>query len=113
MSSGLAKMNRKQRRDYAKQINTFNKLKGFESEFIRLEKEKMQMELKRAKFEYLEVIMNMTAYTISYKLGLGKKRLPEIMDAILNNIDSFNSGHLSKEDYETIKEELKKQGFKF
>ena len=113
MSSRLAKMNRKQRREYAKNINTYEKLKGFESEFIKSQRQQMQRELDYTKHMYLEIIMNMTAYTISYKLGLGKKRLPEIMHSIMDNIDAFNTGHLSNEDYETIKEEVKKLGFEF
>lgn len=113
MSSIVGKMNRKQRREYAKNINTYSKLKGFEAEFIKVQEEKTKKEIDFAKRMYLEIIMYMTAYTISYKLGLGKKRLPEIMGAILNNIDSFNTGHLSNEDFATIKEEVKKLGFKF
>ncbi len=111
MSSAVGKMNRKQRREYAKNINTYSKLKGFEKEFIAVQEKKKKEEIDFAKHWYLEIIMTMTAYTLSYKLGLGKKRLPWIMDAILNNIDSFNTGHLTTEDFYTIKEEVKKLGF--
>lgn len=113
MSNAVAKMNRKQRRQYAKQINSYEKLMGFEQEFIKVEKEKARAEINYTKRMYLEIIMNMTAWTLSYKLGLGKKRLPEIMHSIMNNIDSFNTGHLSNEDYEEIKKEVMKLGFRF
>lgn len=113
MSNAVAKMNRKQRRQYAKNINTCKKLKDFESEFMKIEREKLKQELNYSKRMYLEIIMTMTAWTLNCKLGLGKKRLPEIMEAITNNIDCFNTGNLSNEDYETIKNEVEKIGFKW
>lgn len=39
-----------------------------------------------------------TAYTLRYTCGFGKKRLPEIIERIWNNVDSFRTGHLSLED---------------
>lgn len=76
MSNQLAKMNRKQRREYAKNINTYSKLKGFESEFIKIEKEKAQKEIEYAKKHYLEIIMVMVA--LSHKIlqnGINKLML--------------------------------------
>lgn len=58
-------------------------------------------------------IMMMTAYTIKTHLGLGKKRLPEIMYRIQENIISFQTGHLTVEDIPAIKEELKQCGCEF
>lgn len=49
MSSAVAKMNRKQRREYAKQINSYEKLRGFEKEFIKVEKEKARAEINYTK----------------------------------------------------------------
>lgn len=57
-----------------------------------------------------ECVFYMTAYTIQYKLKFGSKRLKQIMYDIFNNIDGFRTGHLSRADYETIKEEIKKMG---
>lgn len=48
-----------------------------------------------------------TAYTLRYTCGFGKKRLPEVMERIWNNVDSFRTGHLSVEDCEN---ELKEFG---
>lgn len=45
------------------------------------------------------------AYTLNYKYGFGKKRLPEIIENIMYTFDCFISGHLSLKDCE---EELKK-----
>lgn len=113
MSNQLAKMNRKQRREYAKNINTYEKLKGFESEFIRIEREKAQEEIRIAKHQYTGIILTMVAWTASYKLGLGRKRLPDFMEAVLNNIECFSTGNLLPEDYTTIKNEVEKLGFKY
>lgn len=57
-----------------------------------------------------EVVFYMTAYTIQYKLGFGNKRLCRIMGDIFNNIDAFRTGHLSKSDFATIKEQMNKLG---
>lgn len=59
----------------------------------------------------IDMIMYMTAYTINYKLGFGKKRLGRIMYHIIDNIDAYNTGHLTHADYEEIKKEMNKLGF--
>lgn len=60
--------------------------------------------------EYLDIYSIATAYTLNYVCGLGKKRLPEVMGRIWNNVDSFRSGHLSLED---CIGELKRAGIDF
>ena len=60
--------------------------------------------------EYLDIYSIATAYTLNYVCGLGKKRLPEVMERIWNNVDSFRSGHLSLED---CIGELKRAGIDF
>ena len=56
------------------------------------------------------VVMNMVAYSLNYKLNLGKKRLPEIMQTIADNIDSYRTGQLDSEDYKEIKKIVQKLG---
>ncbi len=113
MSNQLAKMNRKQRREYAKNINTYEKLVGFEKKWMAIERAKMDKEIIAAKHKYIEIILTMVAWTANSKLNLGKKRLPEFMEAILENIDCYNTGNLTPEDYDYIKAEVEKLGFKF
>lgn len=60
----------------------------------------------------IDMIMYMTAYTINYKLGFGKKRLARIMHHIIDNIDAYNTGHLTHEDYVEIKKQMNEMGFK-
>ena len=59
----------------------------------------------------IDVILYMVSYTLNYKLGLGKKRLPQIMYHILDNIDAYNTGHLTHEDYIEIKKQMNELGF--
>lgn len=58
-------------------------------------------------------IMIITADVLHTHLGLGGKRLPEIMHQIHENIDAFNTGHLHPSDIDLIKAELAKVGCHF
>lgn len=58
-------------------------------------------------------ILIITADVLHTHLGLGSKRLPEIMHQIHENIDAFNTGHLQPNDIFTLKEELAKVGCHF
>lgn len=60
--------------------------------------------------QYLDLYSISVAYTLHYVCGFGKKRLPQIMQRIWNNVDSFKTGHLKIED--CIKE-LKENGIEF
>lgn len=59
----------------------------------------------------INMIMYMTAYTLNYKLGFGKKRLCKIMYHIIDNIEAYNTGHLSLADYDEIKKQMNQLGF--
>ena len=104
-------MNRAERRKALKSINTPKKFTDTISEALDFQRRDMEKKFEQQRKDMVDVVLTMTAYTIQYKLGLGKKRLPEIMGYILDNIDAFNTGHLTKEDFETIKEDLKKYNF--
>lgn len=60
--------------------------------------------------QYLDIYSIATAYTLHYVCGFGKKRLPETMKRIWNNVDCFRTGHLNLED--CIKE-LEENGIEF
>ena len=60
--------------------------------------------------EYLDIYSVAVAYTLRYVCGFGKKRLPEIMSRIWNNVDSFKEGYLSFED---CLKDLKDNGIEF
>ena len=100
-------MNRSERRKYEKQgYSQYSIMKKYREEAY---EEGFNAGIKHAQ----NVIMMMTAYTIKTHLGLGRKRLPEIMHYIQENIISFQTGHLTAEDIPAIKEELKQCGCEF
>ena len=48
--------------------------------------------------EYLDIYSVAVAYTLRYVCGLGKKRLPEIMSRIWNNVDALKEEYISYDD---------------
>lgn len=60
--------------------------------------------------QYLDLYSIAVAYTLHYVCGFGKKRLPEVMQRIWNNVDSFKTGHLSIDD---CIQELEENGIEF
>ena len=97
-------MNRKTRREYEKRYGKAFAMQKYREEAI---EEGAKQGVRTA----IDVIMYMSAYTISYKLGFGKKRLCRLMAQIIDNIDAYNTGHLTHSDYIEIKKEMNKLGF--
>lgn len=60
--------------------------------------------------QYLDLYSIAVAYTLRYVCGFGKKRLPEIMQRIWNNIDAFKDDYI---DIQECIEELKENGIEF
>lgn len=48
--------------------------------------------------EYLDIYSIAVAYTLRYVCGFGRKRLPEVMERIWDNVDGFRQGYISLED---------------
>lgn len=71
---------------------------------------KVSKETENRILQYLDFYSIAVAYTLNYVCGFGKKRLPEVMERIWNNVDSFRTGHLDIEDCIT---ELQKNGIEF
>ena len=59
---------------------------------------KCQEQTEERILQYLDIYSIAVAYTLRYVCGFGKKRLPEVMERIWNNVDSFRTGHLSLDD---------------
>ncbi len=97
-------MNRKTRREYERKYGKAFAMKKYREEAI-------EAGAKQGVRTAIDVIMYMTAYTLNYKLGFGRKRLCQIMYHIIDNIDAYNTGHLTHADYETIKKEMNELGF--
>lgn len=97
-------MNRAKRREYEKKFGKEFTIKKYREEAV-------AEGVKQGVRTSIDMILYMTAYTINYKLGFGKKRLNWIMYHILDNIGAYNSGHLSLQDYDEIKKQMNELGF--
>lgn len=102
-------MNREERRKAARKINTPKKLEEVLRYNIEEVERKKEEENRKNRMQYIEIILVMTAYTLSIE-GYGKKRLPKLIERIKNNIDAFRTGHLEVSDYDIIKKELEEKG---
>ena len=100
----MSDINRQKRREYERKYGKAFAMKKYREEVI-------TAGVKQGARTAIDIIMYMTAYTLSYKLEFGSKRLCRIMEQIIDNIDAYNTGHLTHSDYETIKKEMNKLGF--
>lgn len=71
---------------------------------------KCENENKKMINEYLDIYSIIVAYTLRYVCGFGKKRLPEVMTRIWNNIDAVKDEYLSIDD---CINDLQNYGIKF
>jgi len=65
---------------------------------------------KEGMLKAIEITFYLTAYTLNYKIDLKGHDLSEAMYWIYNNIDAFRTGHLTAEDFNTIKKEIEDMG---
>ena len=96
-------MNRSKRRK-------LEKMYGKEFTMQKYREEAIQQGERNGAKTAIDMILYMTAYTLNYKLGFGKKRLQRIMYHIVDNIDAYNTGHLSLQDYDDIKKQMNELG---
>lgn len=97
-------MNRKTRREYEKRYGKAFAMQKYREEAI-------EEGAKQGARTAIDMIMYMVAYTLSYKLEFGSKRLCRIMAQIIDNIDAYNTGHLTHEDFVEIKKQMNELGF--
>ena len=96
-------MNRKQRREYEKKYGTVFTMQKYRDDAF-------NAGFKEGVNATYAVVMNTVAYTLNYKLNMGRKRLPEMMKFIADNVDSFRTGQLDSDDYKEIKKKVQKLG---
>ena len=97
-------MNRQRKRELERKYGT-----GFAMQKYR--DEVYQQGLQQGAKDTVSMVLYMTAYTLNYKLGFGKKRLIRIMTDIYNNIDSYRTGQLEPNDYKEIVNMMNQLGF--
>lgn len=103
-------LTKRQEKQLNKVFNEPKKLRKWVDEVYSEMIARCQKQTEQRILEYLDIYSISVAYTLRYVCGLGKKRLPKVMERIWNNVDSFKTGHLSIED--CIKE-LQENGIEF
>lgn len=103
-------LTKRQEKQLTKVFNDPKKLRKWIDEVYHEMISKCEQETEKRIMEYLDIYSIAVAYTLRYTCGFGKKRLPEVMQRIWNNVDSFKTGHLSLED---CIEELYANGIEF
>ena len=106
-------LNRKQRRSYARGINTPQKLEGFSNrlnmelrkEYAKIYEEKYNRDLDKA----IETFILSIVFTLHFneQTHFGTKRILSFMDDLLATVDNFKDGSYNPEEY---KEMLKNDG---
>ena len=108
-------MNRQQKRQYAKSINTPQKLEMFSKNIdrkIRQEYDEIyEQKYKRQIEETIENFIIAIMYTLHFSemTKLGRKRISEFMDDLLVTVDMFQTREYNPEDY---RKALEKDGIK-
>ena len=103
-------LTRRQEKQLNKVFNDPKKLRKWVDEVYQEMINRCQIETTKRIDEYLDIYSISVAYTLRYVCGFGKKRLPEVMYRIWNNVDCFKDGYLSIED---CIQELKENGISF
>ena len=91
-------LTKRQEKQLTKVFNDPKKLRKWIDEVYHEMISKCEQKTEKRIMEYLDIYSIAVAYTLRYTCGFGKKRLPEVMQRIWNNVDSFKTGHLSLED---------------
>ena len=109
-------LNRKQRRDYAKRINTPQKLESFtkhmdaklRQEYAKLYEEKYNEDLEKA----MDTFVLSIVFTLHFneQTKFGAKRIMSFMEDLLATVDNFKDESYSPEEYIEM---LKKEGIEF
>lgn len=63
----------------------------------------------QAKLDAEEILYYMFAYTFQYKFNLTKEQLQEALTGTIQNIESYATGHLTKQDFDDIRNMLKEK----
>ncbi len=101
---------KRQEKQLIKTFDNPKKLRKWVDEVFEGMMSRCETETKNTIDQYLDIYNIAVAYTLRYVCGFGKKRLPEIMERIWNNVDSFRTGHLSFDD---CVNELKENGIEY
>ena len=103
-------LTKRQEKQLTKSFNDPKKLRKWVDEVYEEMIRRCEEMTKKQMYEYMDIYSIAVAYTLRYACGFGKKRLPEIMERIWKNVESFKDGYISLED---CIDELYKNGIDF
>jgi hypothetical protein len=93
-------MNRAQRRQQIKKINTPQKIEQFSAEMERrLRREYVEKSDNKVR-HFIRCYTILTAYVLNDELGLGPTRLPKVLRSIQHHVDLLESDHIKIEELE-------------
>ena len=93
-------MNRAQRRQQIKKINTPQKIEQFSAEMERRLRKEYSDKSDRKIKEFIKCYTILTAYVLNDELGLGPTRLPKVLRSIQHHVDLLSSDHIKIEELE-------------
>ena len=93
-------MNRAQRRQKIKQLNTPQKLEQFSAELERRLRKEYVEQSKNTNREFVKCYTILTAYVLNDELGLGPTRLPKVLRSIQHHVDLLSSDHIKIDELE-------------
>ncbi len=91
-------LTKRQEKQLTKVFNDPKKLRKWIDEVFYEMKMKCEQQTQNMVYEYMDIYSISVAYTLRYVCGFGKKRLPEVMERIWNNVESFKDGYLDIQD---------------
>ena len=93
-------MNRAERRQHIKKLNTPQKLEQFSAEFERRLRREYNDKAKEINRNFIRCYTILTAYVLNDELGLGPTRLPRVLRSIQHHVDLLESDHIKIEELE-------------
>ena len=103
-------LTKRQEKQLTKVFNDPKKLRKWIDEVYAEMISRCEEKTKKRIEQYLDIYSITVAYTLRYTCGFGKKRLPEVMERLWNNVDAFREGYISLQD---CIEELEQNGIEF
>lgn len=93
-------MNRAERRQHIKKLNTPQKLEQFSAELERRLRREYNEKASNINRNFIKCYTILTAYVLNDELGLGPTRLPKVLRSIQHHVDLLDSGHIQIDELE-------------
>ncbi len=91
-------LTKRQEKQLKKSFDDPKKLRKWIDEVFEDMRRQCEAKTKDLIYQYMDIYSIAVAYTLRYVCGFGKKRLPEVMGRIWNNVESFKDGYIDIQD---------------